>query len=112
MPVELGYFTLKVGDIARAQQFYGSLFGWEFDGGANGAHVKNTRLPIGLSQGGPVSAPFLYFRVDNIDAAAMQLEELGGKVRERTQSPAGSMALCVDDQGTEFSLWQPAPGFG
>ncbi len=111
MPVELGYFTLKVMDVARAQRFYGSVFGWEFESGPNGAHVKNTKLPVGLAPGGPVSLPFVYFQVQDIDAVMAHVSELGGTARERTQSPSGLSAICNDDQGTEFSIWQPAPGF-
>ena len=112
MPVELGYFTLNVIDIARTRQFYGALFGWEFDGSPQGAHVTNTNLPTGLHDSGPVDVSFVYFRVEDIDMAAKRIAELGGAVRERSESPAGLMATCVDDQDTVFSLWQPAPGFG
>jgi predicted enzyme related to lactoylglutathione lyase len=112
MPVELGYFTLQVRDIERAVRFYGALFNWEFDSSPKGAHVKNTKLPIGLDPGGPADASFVYFRVQDINAAVKQIAELGGAIRQRMESPAGLMAVCVDDQDTTFSLWQPAPGFG
>ena len=112
MPVELGYFTLQVKDIRRAQKFYGALFGWEFDESPKGAHVRNTKLPIGLDPGGPANISFAYFRVQDIDDATKQIAELGGTVHERTESPAGIMAVCADDQDTLFSLWQAAPGFG
>jgi predicted enzyme related to lactoylglutathione lyase len=111
MPVELGYLTLKVADVGRARTFYGALFGWEFEGGAGGAHVKNTKLPLGLAQGGPVSISFAYFKVADIDATMARVRELGGTARDRAESPSGLSAVCTDDQGTEFSLWQPAPGF-
>ena len=112
MPVELGYITLQVREIERAVRFYGALFDWEFDSSPKGAHVKNTKLPIGLDPTGPVNASFVYFRVPDINATVKQIVELGGAVRERVESPAGLMAVCVDDQDTAFSLWQPAPGFG
>jgi predicted enzyme related to lactoylglutathione lyase len=112
MPVELGYFTLQVKDIDRAQRFYGALFGWEFDSSPKGAHVRNTKLPIGLDPGGPVNIAFAYFRVEDIEASVRQITGLGGDVRQRIESPAGLMAICTDDQDTVFSLWQPAPGFG
>jgi predicted enzyme related to lactoylglutathione lyase len=41
-----------------------------------------------------------------------QVVQLGGTVRERTETPAGPMAVCADDQDTVFSLWQAALGFG
>jgi predicted enzyme related to lactoylglutathione lyase len=112
MPVEPGYVALRVKDVERAQRFYGALFNWEFDSFPKGAHVKNTKFPIGLDPNGPVDASFVYFRVPDIDAAETQVTKHGGAIRERIQSPAGLMAVCADDQDTLFSLWQPAPGFG
>ena len=112
MPVELGYVTLKVRDIERAQRFYGALFEWEFDISPKGAHVRNTKLPIGLDPHGPGDASFVYFRVEDMAKALKQVADLGGSVRDRFESPAGVMAVCVDDQDSAFSLWQPAPGFG
>ncbi len=108
MPVELGYFTLKVGDLERAKSFYGALFGWRI---AHGGHVENTAFPLGLSAGGPADAAFAYFRVEEIEVMARRVEDLGGAVRERHAYPSGANAICADDQGTVFSLWQPAPGF-
>lgn len=111
MPVELGYIALKVKDLGPAQTFYSALFGWEFDSSPAGAHVKNTKLPVGLDPSGPSDASFVYFQVQDINTTMSQIAKLGGTVRETSESPAGQMALCVDDQGTLFSLWQPAPGF-
>jgi uncharacterized protein len=112
MPAELGYFTLNVKDTDRAQRFYGALFDWEFVSSPQGAHVKNTKLPIGLHPSGPADISFVYFQVPDIEAAAKLVAELGGKVRERARSPSGLTAVCVDDQNTVFSVWQPAPEFG
>jgi hypothetical protein len=109
MVVELGYFTLPVADVARAQTFYGALFGWTFEPGST--HVSNTKFPLGLSGGGPANLPHVYFRVEDIDTVAKQVTELGGTVRERHNYPSGPNAVCADDQGTVFSLWQPAPGY-
>jgi len=114
MPVELGYLTLSVKDLERAKVFYGELFGWEFEAGASGpgyAHVKNTALPMGLTNNGPLAAANLYFRVPDLAAAESRVRELGGSIVSEYNSPTGDGALCRDDQGTEFSLWQPAPGF-
>lgn len=108
MPVELGYFTLKVADVERAKTFYGALFGWTAE--PNG-HVNNTKFPVGLSRGGPVDISFAYFSVADLESAVTQVIALGGSVRDRAVYPSGANAICVDDQGTIFTLWQPAPGF-
>jgi len=108
MPVELGYFTLKVADVERAKKFYAGLFGWEYQGAG---HVGNTKFPMGLGAGGPVDASFAYFKVGDIEKTEARVTALGGQVRERGEAPSGKNAVCTDDQGTVFSLWQPAPGF-
>ena len=108
MPNELGYFTLPVKDLATAKRFYSALFGWEIEAGG---HVSNTRFPLGLSPSGPAELPNAYFRVDDIDEAVARVSELGGMVRSRNSYPSGPNAVCVDPDGTVFSLWQPAPGF-
>ena len=108
MPVELGYFTLRVKDVERAKKFYGTLFGWEFE--PNG-HVRNTKFHVGLSGGGPVDVSFAYFRVDNLDQILGHLASLGGRVEDHQKNRSDPNARCVDDQDTRFILWQPAPGF-
>lgn len=113
-PVELGYFTLSTPDTTRAAAFYGALFGWAAEGGALGdeyQHVANTALPLGLTPGSPDEPAVLYYRVDDADAVAARVGELGGRVVERATYDSGLCVECVDDQGRTFQLWQPAPGY-
>lgn len=114
MPVELGYFVIKVRDLARAQPFYARLMGWEYSNDnshANYAHVSNTALPFGLCAGEPARIQDFYFRVENLDAMLATLLEIGGSHEAPYDSQSGRGAVCRDDQDTEFSLWQPAPGY-
>jgi len=113
-PVELGYFTLGFDDTQRAGRFFGALFGWETSPGNSGAeyvHVGNTRVPGGFTPDGVDAPPVLYFRVDDIDRYADRVIELGGRVVSRSEYESGPNAVCRDDQGREFQLWQAAPGY-
>jgi len=113
-PVELGYLVLPTADTARATAFFGALFGWVSEAGNMGdgyAHVDNTKLPMGFTPDGVDKAPSLYFRVDNVERYAVEVERLGGTVLSRNSYESGANAACVDDQGREFELWQPAPGY-
>ncbi len=113
-PIELGYYTISVPDTARAGRFYGALFGWAADPDAAAdqyAHVGNTRLPFGFTPGTTDEPPVLYYRVDDIDAVVARVPELGGEVVGRATYDSGPNAVCRDDQGREFQLWQPAPGY-
>jgi predicted enzyme related to lactoylglutathione lyase len=113
MPVELGYLTIPVPSVPRAKAFFGALFGWRFeeDLGPDAAHVANTRLPLGFSAGGPTDYSTLYFQVSDIQGMCARVVALGGGAGEVSESPSGLSAVCTDDQGTDFGLWQPAPGF-
>lgn len=113
-PVEVGYLTFALPDTTAAAQFYGALFGWSAEVGAAGdeyRHVNNTRLPMGVTPGPVDEAPVLYFRVADIEAYASRVRELGGTVVSQDTYESGPNAVCRDDQGREFQLWQPAPGY-
>ena len=114
VPVELGYLVLPTADTARATAFFGALFGWVSEAGNMGdgyAHVDNTKLPMGFTPDGVDKAPSLYFRVDDVERYVVEVERLGGTVLSRNTYESGANAACVDDQGREFELWQPAPGY-
>jgi predicted enzyme related to lactoylglutathione lyase len=47
----------------------------------------------------------VYFAVEDVDAAAKRVEELGGKVAvPPTDTPAGRFAVVNDPQGAVFSI--------
>jgi uncharacterized protein len=52
----------------------------------------------------------VYFAVDDADAAAAKVSELGGSILvEPFDSPVGRIAVARDPQGAMFSVIQPAP---
>ena len=111
-PVEIGYVTFASPDTARASRFYGELFGWATEPGNDQyGHIGNTRLPMGLTPGPADEAPSVYFRVDDIARYTARVRELGGEVVSETTYDSGPNAVCHDDQGRQFQLWQPAPGY-
>ena len=108
MPVELGYFTLPVKNLARAKTFYGALFGWEIE---EGGHVANTTFPLGLSpeRSGGISERLFPSGRHRRGGRARDATRRAGAARN--QYPSGPNAVCADPDGTVFSLWQPAPGY-
>ena len=113
-PVEVGYLTFATPDTVVASRFYGALFGWRAEVGSQGdeyAHIANTKLPMGMTPGPVDEAPVLYFRVDDIPTYTARVRELGGEVVSETTYDSGPNAVCRDDQGRQFQLWQPAPGY-
>jgi predicted enzyme related to lactoylglutathione lyase len=109
----LGYFTVDVPDGARAAAFYGALLGWAARPGSQpgGYHVENIDPPGGIDGSKATPGVTVYFRVDDVAAAADRVRALGGTVLEEAAYPSGGNASCLDDQGVPFQLWQPAPGY-
>jgi len=113
---ELSFFELGVGDVDRARRFYGGLFDWEFDTQAGGARIETPNVPGGLHGGDAGATPYLFFRVDDLDAALARVRELGGEIGDDvgddpdTVARFGRFAMCTDDQGSGFGLHQPPPG--
>jgi predicted enzyme related to lactoylglutathione lyase len=105
-------------DVDRAQDFYGTVFGWTFEsaGPEYGGYVnaaRNGRRVAGLMANNPESqAPdgwTTYFQTADIDATASTLSSAGGSVcMGPMEVPAkGFMAMATDPSSAFFGLWQP-----
>ena len=112
-PGQLFYFTFGVPDGARAEAFFGQLFDWEIVPGSQpgGYHIANPTPPGGIAGGSAQPDVTLYFRVADIGAAVARVRQLGGRAEEPVLWASGWSAACHDDQGTPFSLSEPAPGY-
>ncbi len=114
MAGEVGFFELGVADADKAKAFYGELFGWTFAPGPGQGYVISTpSVPGGVHGDDPAARPYLFFVVDDMDAALAKVRQLGGTVDESqaegdetTQATFGRFVLCKDDQGSEFGLHQ------
>jgi len=110
---DLGYLVLRMPDGERAARFYGALFGWELHGGYQpGAyHIASITPPAGIDTGYNEASARIYFRVDDIESVAQRVRDLGGQVLSTGDYDSGGNAVCVDDQGLEFELFRPRPGY-
>jgi uncharacterized glyoxalase superfamily protein PhnB len=110
---DFGYVTLEVADGERAARFYSQLFGWELgpSGEPGSFHISSITPPAGIHgrEGDPEFK--IYFRVDDIEAVAARVRELGGQVLSINTYASGGNAECVDDQGLRFDLFRPRPGY-
>jgi uncharacterized protein len=110
---ELSFFELGVEDTDRARAFYGTLFGWEFVDEDGARTIETPNIPGGLHGGDPRASPYLFFRVDDLDAALARVRELGGDFAGDTDGDPetiarfGRFVFCKDDQGSSFGLHQP-----
>lgn len=120
MAGEPAFFELGVQDPEKGRTFYGALFGWTFEAGLlDDTYVLGTPgLPGGMHGGDPGASPYLFFRVDDLDAALERVRDLGGTVeapieegdeaqRESSVARFGRFRLCRDDQGSAFGVHEP-----
>jgi uncharacterized protein len=118
MTGELAFFEVGVGDVERGRTFYEGLFGWSFETGPSGQGftIGTPTIPGGMHGGDPGAAPYVFFRVADMDAALERVRELGGTVEDTDVEGGdesierfGRFKLCRDDQGSPFGLHQPPP---
>jgi predicted enzyme related to lactoylglutathione lyase len=106
------HFEIPADDTARARNFWGTLFGYEFKtvDGPMEYHMFQT----GENEGGGLypreqgeKGLTTYFAVEDIDAASAKIQELGGTVKEKAPVPGmGWFAHAEDTEGNAFSVWQ------
>lgn len=111
------WIDLTTSDVARAQDFYGTVFGWTFEsaGPEYGGYVnaaKDARPVAGLMANPPdAGAPdrwVTYFHTGDIDPTLAAVTRGGGSVCMAMEVPAkGHMGLATDPSGAVFGLWQP-----
>ena len=112
MSGQIVHIEIPADDTAKAQEFYGSLFGWEFQAFPGPSEYHMTR--ISEQQGGAITnmepgkrGTRVYFDVDDINVGAARVNELGGEAADPMPVPSmGWFATCKDPHGNEFGLWQ------
>jgi hypothetical protein len=112
---EVAFIELGAQDAGRAQAFYSSMFGWKFEPGPSGEGFafEAPNVPGGLHGDDPGASPYVFFRVDDMEAALERVRQLGGTVEEMdvegdeaSVARFGRFKLCRDDQGSPFGLHQ------
>jgi predicted enzyme related to lactoylglutathione lyase len=114
MAGEVSFFEVGVADPEKAREFYGELLGWSFEPGPSGegSVIKAPGIPGGLHGGDKGASVYVFFNVDNMDAAIEKVRELGGDAEsldqdESSEKSFGRFFFCRDDQGSKFGLHQP-----
>ena len=102
----ISFFELGVEDAAKGRAFYGAMFGWEFETGPSGKGfvISTGGVPGGMHPGDKGAWPYLFFTVEDMDAALKTVTDLGG---EEGEKKFGRFKFCKDDQGSPFGLHQP-----
>jgi predicted enzyme related to lactoylglutathione lyase len=121
---DLGYASIWVPDVTRAEAFYGTVLGWRFAPGSIPEGRQVTGLPhqhLGLWGGQERGGTLASFTVEDALETVLRIRAAGGTADEPSQEPYGLAAMCADDQGMPFSIFQspaaergpvPEPGNG
>jgi predicted enzyme related to lactoylglutathione lyase len=116
MPGQMVHVEIPAGDTQKARQFWGSLFGWQWQTMEGPVEYHMTQLSD--TTGGAIYAADppgkrgarVYFDVDDIQAGVARVKELGGQAGEAMPVPGmGWFAYGTDTEGNEFGLWQTDP---
>ena len=120
MAGEVSFFELGVEDPSKGRAFYEGLFGWEFEPGPSGGGghtVRTPGVPGGMHGGDPRGGPYVFFAVDDMEAALEKVRELGGEVEpvemngnKEAAARLGRFKLCRCNQGSAFGLHEPPRG--
>jgi predicted enzyme related to lactoylglutathione lyase len=107
------HFEIPASDTSRAREFYGNLFGWEWQTmeGPVEYHMTRTSEDTGgaIFSGDP-GAIRPYFDVDDINAGVARVRELGGSADDPQPVPTmGWFATGSDPEGNPIGLWQSDP---
>ncbi|MBV9536314.1 MAG: VOC family protein [Solirubrobacterales bacterium] len=115
MPGRIVHTEIPADDIESARAFYEPLFGWTFQSFPGPFEYHVTRIDdesgaalTNMERG--KRGMRSYFEVDEINAGAERVKELGGEADEPQSVPnMGWFATCRDPHGNEFGLWQTDP---
>ena len=113
MTGDIVHFELPAENADRAQQFWTTLWGWQFqDSGMPGMDYRMAQasdtLGAAISQSEhPQGYPNVYFDTDDINATVTKVRGLGGTADDKLPVPGmGWFAMCKDTEGNAFGLWQ------
>ncbi|MFO7572284.1 MAG: VOC family protein [Gaiellaceae bacterium] len=116
MSGQMVHVEIPAGDTAKAREFWGGLFGWQFqafEGSPSEYHVTQLSEQQGgaiMEADGDKRGARVYFDVDDINAATARVGELGGRGGDAMPVPGmGWFAICTDTEGNEFGLWKTDP---
>jgi len=125
---DIGYVSLWVPDLPKAEDFYTAVLGWRLNRGSSdesrlvqGVHPSHGLMSLAggnaylreLGLRAVLDRPtlFLCFAVDDVEAAVERVRAAGGEAVAPKRQPHGYVADCVDDQGTAFAMYEPVSGY-
>jgi predicted enzyme related to lactoylglutathione lyase len=111
------WIDLGIPDLDRAMEFYGALFGWQFEVGPvelgryTTAYLRGRRVAALAPNTDPEATAFwwnVYLATADCDATTAAVQAAGGTVVTPPSDvlDQGRMAIVKDPAGGQFGLWQ------
>jgi predicted enzyme related to lactoylglutathione lyase len=116
MTNKFNWVEIRVRDLEKAKNFYGSLFDWKISGKENKDYaywlVDTGEKPSGgmwrFPEGKPLGV-LVYILVEDIDKTLERIMKLGGRiVVPKSKENGSAMATFADPDGNLFGLHQSA----
>lgn len=108
MKSEVSYIEIGTGESGGTRAFLQELFQWDFHpmGDSGNGWFETPSMKAGLHGGDPNPGILVFFSVDDLEAAAARVKELGGEAEEPSgEEPGfGRFCMCRDPQGVSFGL--------
>lgn len=110
------HLELNSSNLGKAKEFYGALFGWQFqDMDMGPAGIYSTFKPDSGPGGGMTSMPggnqgwLAYVGVEDIHAATGKARSLGATIIHDSQEipNVGWMSILTDPTGSTIAMFQP-----
>ena len=107
---QIDYVEIPVTDLDRTREFFGDLFGWQFqEWGPDYYSFSDGRLDGGLRRAegpAPASGILLVFYSTDLERDHARVQELGATIsKEIFEFPGGRRFHFVDPVGTEYAIW-------
>ena len=112
MKIPIAYIELPTNDVKASKQFYGELFGWEFeDWGPDYAAFSKAGIDGGFNGGGDhrTHAPLVVLESRDIEDTLAKVVAAGGTITMPIfDYPGGKRFHFTDPAGQELAVMQVA----
>lgn len=106
---QLDYIEFSAPDLAATTEFYGSVFGWEFNdyGGAYvGIKSAEDDGEVGGFDPSGAKPPLVQVYSDDLDASRAAVVAAGGTITQDVfEFPGGARFHFTDPAGNELGVW-------
>jgi predicted enzyme related to lactoylglutathione lyase len=109
MPGNVSFLEIGSKDAAVSRAFFERVFGWSFNSmGDAGGWFQTPSIKAGLHGSDPQPQLYVFFDVDDLDAAIALVKASGGQADPPgPEEPGfGRFSNCHDPQGIRFGLHQ------